>query len=146
MREAGQCIAVMYSSDKWQTPGNYQDYKHVAEDQQLCFVRDGLIVDEDGDLMHLAGPMTDVNGQMPSCIAVLAPIIGLQLRLYRGDRAGHFLPKEGNLYQINIPKAMLGAAIHPETGEKFLVVYSSSEVLCIITGHSLDVLHDGIVG
>jgi hypothetical protein len=146
MREAGQCVAVMYSSDKWQDPGDYQDYKHVAEDEQICFVRDGFIVDEDGDAMHLVGPMTDVNGSMPSCIAVLAPIIGIQLRLYRRGTEGHYLPEEGNLFQLNIPHAMLGAAIHPDSGERFLVVYSRDEVLCIITGKSLDVLHDGIVG
>jgi hypothetical protein len=146
MCEAGQCVAVMYSSDKWQQPGRYQDYKHVAEDEQICFVKPRFIRDEDGHELPLAGPITEVNGMMPTCIAVLAPIIGLQIRLYRRGSEGHYLPNEGNLYQINIPKAILGAAIHPETGEKFLVVYSNDEVLCIITGHSLDVLHDGIVG
>jgi hypothetical protein len=146
MHEVGQCVAVMYSSDKWRNPGEYEDYKHVAEDEQLLFVKPGLLVDEDGDELDLVGPTSDLNGEMPQTIAVLAPIIGIQMRLYVDEGEGHYLPNEGNLYQVTLPKAMLGAALHPDTGEKFLVVYSPSEVLCIITGSSLDVLHDGIVG
>jgi len=146
IQEVGQCIAVMYSSDKWHKPGEVEDYKHVAEDEQLLFVKPGFLVDEDGSELGLVGPMTDLNGEMPQSIAVLAPIIGIQMRLYAGKGKGHYLPNNGNLYQVNIPKATLGAAVHPDTGEKFLLIYSPTEVLCLITGSSLDVLHDGIVG
>jgi hypothetical protein len=146
MIEAGHCLAVMYSSDKWQPKGEYQDYKHVAEDEQLVFVRGGFLVDDDGAALNLVGPEVDVDGPLPESIAVLAPIIGIQLRLYESDGVHHYLPNGRNAYQINLSKAMLGAAVHPVTGEKFLIVYSPTEVLAIITGKSLDVLHDGIVG
>ena len=147
LRECGQLLSVMYTSDKWQRTGDYQDYKHVAEDQQLIFVRDGFIRDEDGDPLELVGPSAPVNGPMPTAIAVLAPILGIQVKLYASSGNGYRLPSGDNtLYQINIPKAKLGAAVHPGTDEKFLVIFTDDEVLAIITGRSLDVLHDGISG
>lgn len=147
MREVGECVSVMYSSDKWQKPGDYADYKHVAEGPQLICVRDGFILDEDEQPMQCVGPRVDLNGNMPSTIATLAPIIGIQIRLYEPvGKSGHRLPKSGNLYHVEVARAKIGAARHPDTGEVFLCVFSRDDVAAIITGRHLDVLADGIVG
>ncbi len=146
MREVGECVAVMYSSDKWQTPGDYADYKHVAEGPQLVCVKDGFLRDEDGRDLEVCGPHVDLNGNMPTTIATLAPIIGIQIRLYEPSGRGYALPKEGNLYHVGVRRAKIGAARHPDTGEVFLCVFSKDDVAAIITGRNLDVLKDGIVG
>lgn len=147
MREVGECVAVMYSSDKWQTPGDYSDYKHVAEGPQLVYVKDGFLCDEDGGPLEVLGPRVELNGRMPTTIATLAPIIGIQIRLYEGrGRGGYRLAKEGNLYHVDVPRAKIGAAKHPDTGETFLCVFSKDDVAAVITGRHLEVLKDGIVG
>lgn len=147
MREVGECVAVMYSSDKWQDPGDYSDYKHVAEGPQLVCVKDGFLFGDDGDPLPVAGPRVELNGNMPTTIATLAPIIGIQIRLYEpAGRGGYRLPREGNLFHVDVPKAKIGAAKHPDTGETFLCVFSKDDVAAIITGRHLDVLKDGIVG
>jgi hypothetical protein len=146
MREVGECVAVMYSSDKWQDIGDYADYKHVAEGPQLVCVKDGFLLDEDGEELDVCGPRVELNGNMPTSIATLAPIIGIQIRLYEPHGKGHRLPKDGSLYHVGVRRAKIGAARHPDTGEVFLCVFSKDDVAAIITGRHLDVLKDGIVG
>lgn len=143
MREVGECVAVMYSSDKWEPPGKFNDYKHVAEGPQLVCVRDGFLRDEDDEPLRVHGPRVELNGRMPVNIATLAPILGVQIRLYDRRRR---LPTSGNLYHVDVPGAKIGASRHPDTGECFLVVFSRDDVAAIITGRHLDVLPDGIVG
>ena len=149
MIEAGSCEAVMYTSDKWRDEGDYQDYKHVAEGPQTIYVKKGFLADHTGKEIVLCGPVVEVVTDMPDTIAMLAPILGVQCRLYdEGDDGEAYLPSGNkNLYQVDIKGAKLGAAKHPDTGETFLVVYTENEgVLCMITGTKLDVLKDGIVG
>lgn len=147
MREVGECVAVMYSSDKWQKPGDYADYKHVSEGPQLVCVRDGFLFNEKGEPLDVAGPRVELNGNMPTAIATLAPIIGIQIRLYEPvGRERYRLPEDGNLFHVEVPRAKIGAARHPDTGEVFLCVFSRADVAAIITGRHLDVLKDGIVG
>lgn len=146
MREVGECVAVMYTSDKWHPPGHYEDYKHIAEGPQLVNVRDGFLRDEEGDPIEVVGPLVELNGNMPTTIATLAPIIGIQIRLYEPVGRSWRLPEEGNLWHVEVPRAKIGAAKHPDTGETFLCVFSRDDVAAIITGRSLEVLKDGIVG
>ena len=147
MQEVGECISVMYTSDKWQAPGDYADYKHVAEGPQLVCVKEHFLFDEEGEPLPVVGPRVELNGTMPRNVATLAPIIGLQIRLYeRTGKDGYRLPKTGDLYHVEIPRAKIGAARHPDTGEVFLCVFSPDDVAAIITGRHLDVLRDGIVG
>lgn len=139
MIEVGSCEAVMYTSDKWGSPTDV-DYKHRAEGPQRLYVRPGFLVD------HESSKKLDVPGEsvrlskMPKHIALLAPILGIQCRLY--DEAGEL---GDDVYQIDIKKAKLGAG-HHERGYKFLFVYDSEDVLALITGEILGVEKDGIVG
>lgn len=150
MHEVGQCVAVMYSSDKWRSRGDNEDYKHVSEGEQRLFVREGFLRDADADpsgrqKLDVCGPAVEVNGRMPEAFAVLAPLLGIQARLY--ECAGEAEPELGDEhFQINIDGATLGAAKHPDTGETFLIVYTPSQVLAMVTGDVLDVKQDGIVG
>lgn len=150
LREVGQCMAVMYSSDKWKKKGQLEDYKHVSEGEQRLYVRDGFLRDADADpsgrkKLQACGPMVEVNGELPNAFAVLAPLLGLQARLYdcTSEEEGQF---GDDYYQIDVTGATLGAAKHPETGETFLIVYTPKQVLAMITGDVLDVKRDGIVG
>lgn len=130
--------AIMYASNKWQKRRDQSiDYKHVAEGEQRLLVAEDFLrqYDHPSQRLPVDGPMVDVNGPMPDTFAKLAPILGIQAKL-----------SDGNFYQIDIAHAELGAAVHPKTKKPFLFIYDKKGPRCIITGHELDVLKDGIVG
>lgn len=139
--------AVMYASNKWQrNPRNVIDYKHVAEGRQRLLVIPGFIRNyhRPGSKVRVDGPMCDLNGPMPEAFAVLAPILGIQASLYSNEPDDE---EDDSVYQIEIAKAMLGAAKHPKSGQTFLFVYTEADgPLCVLTGDILDVEKDGIVG
>jgi hypothetical protein len=147
--EAGEG-AVCYASNKWQkNPSKVIDYKHLAEGPQRLLVLPGFLRDyhRPGSKLHVTGPLVELDGPMPDAFAVLAPILGIQARLYDGGNEEDPELPEHSLYQINIANATLGAAKHPRTGQTFLFVYTEREgPLCVITGDILDVQKDGIVG
>jgi hypothetical protein len=155
VQEVGQCVAVMYSSDKWQKRrGELVDYKHVSEGPQRISVARGFLRDFDSDpsgrrALTVVGPHVKLNGPMPDSFAVLAPLLGLQVRLYELQGNEPVLPSgDEGLYQVDTDpeRVMLGAAKHPESNETFLIVYDGGRVLAVITGDVLDVKKDGIVG
>jgi len=150
MREVGQCVSVMYSSDKWKPKGDMEDYKHVSEGPQRLYVQAGFLRDADADpsgrrQLSVCGPTVQVNGRMPAAFAVLAPLLGIQARLYECAQGDEDVLGE-DYFQIDVGGAFLGAAQHPDSGETFLIVYTPSRVLAMITGDVLDVKRDGIVG
>jgi hypothetical protein len=154
MQEVGEWRAgsgaVMYASNKWQkNPKTVIDYKHLAEGPQRLLVLPGFLRDyhRPGSKLRVMGPMVELDAPMPDAFAVLAPILGIQASLY--DEGTDEDPKASgeSLYQINIANATLGAAKHPVTGQVFIFVYTEREgPLCLITGDSLGVEKDGIVG
>lgn len=138
MEEVGVCTAVMYTSDKWKRVGDFEDYKHINESRTDAHK---LLISKTFDLGLPRSVDTFVEDyaldRMPAAIGVLANILGLQFRLYG---------KDGSLgaqdYQVNIVRAKLGAAVHPN-GETILLVYTKSALCCIITGFEVE--KDGIV-
>lgn len=151
MREVGECVAVMYTSDKWKDEGDYKDYKHVAEGPQEIYFPDGFLRDYDADpsgrkKLEVCGPYVDLNGPMPDAFAVLAPVLGVQVCLYEEDEAGELVLTDDGYRQVDIDGAKLGGARHPKTREAFLIIYDSKRVLALVTGDALDVERDGIVG
>lgn len=148
MQHIGQCEAVMYSSDKWKPTGQFEDYKHVAEGKQELLVTPGFVREYNQPSIELGviGPIVELDNPMPSHFAVLAKVLGVQAQLFVGDDENPRLGGAGAMYQIDIAGATLGAARHPETGQKFLVIYTSAGLHCIITGSVLDIEKDGIVG
>jgi hypothetical protein len=146
VQEIGEAKAQMYRSNKWKmNPKEYEDYKHVAEAFQRCYVVPGFLRDYNSNRsLPVYGPKLEVQGPMPKHFTILAPLIGIQVRLY--DKGGK-LPKEGNLYEVVIPSGMLGGAKHPDTGEVFLFVYTKTGGIgLMITGDELGIEKDGIVG
>jgi hypothetical protein len=138
----GQSEAVQYTSDKWKKPGNYEDYKHVAEGPQLLYVRPGFLVDyTTSQKLDFPHERVELPSRMPEVIAELAPILGLQFQPY--DEA---LDLSGKYYSVDVKRAYVGAAEMPGTGEVFLMVYTRRELCAIITGDILNVEKDGIVG
>ena len=103
--------------------------------------------DSPRDQLPVVGPMIEL-GPMPDSFAVLADILGVQVQLYeRGGADGYQLPKsDDGLYQVDISRAKLGASRFPDTGDAFLIVYSSAGVDLLIVGKQLDIEKDGIVG
>lgn len=134
MEEVGVCTAIMYKSDKWKKKGDFEDYKHIHESRAESHK---LLVSKKFDLGLETFVEPYALNNMPDSIAVLAEILGLQFRLYDSD---------GNLgeqdYQVNIVRASLGAARHPN-GETLLLVFTKSALCCLITGFAVE--KDGIV-
>lgn len=141
----GQSEAVQYTSDKWKKRGDYQDYKHVAEGPQQLYVKNGFLVDYSSK-KPLPFPCEEVTlpSRMPMVIAELAPILGFQFQPYSDDDSD--LRLSGEFYGVDIARAYIGAAVHPENGSTFLIIYTRSELCAIITGDILNVEKDGIVG
>lgn len=139
----GQSEAVQYTSDKWKKRGDFQDYKHVAEGPQKLFVKDGFLVDYSSRAkLKFPCEIVTLPKKMPTVIAELAPILGLQFQPYADDD----LKLSGNFYGVDIARAYIGAAVHPDTNDTFLIIYTRSELCAIITGDILNVEKDGIVG
>jgi len=138
MQEVGVCSAIMYTSDKWKKIGDVEDYKHINESGRESHK---LLISRSFDLGLPA--KVDVFAEdyaldkMPAAVAELANILGLQFQLY---------DKDGNLgerdYQVNIVRAKLGAAVHPN-GETIILVYTKRALCCVITGFEVE--KDGIV-
>lgn len=150
MREVGLNMSVMYASDKWKRRGQKEDYKHVSEGKQWILARPGFLRQYNHPDRHVAvaGPMVDL-GTMPDTFAVLADILGVQVRLYeQGGPKGYRLPSDADegYHQVVIPGAKLGAARFPDSGDAFLIVYTRAGVDLLIVGEELDVEKDGIVG
>ena len=150
MQAVGECLAVMYASNKWQRDeSTIIDYKHNREAPQRLLVTPGFLRDYDrpSQELDLIGPMEELNRPMPDAFAALAKILGVQVNLYQGEDDDPELTEDGkNFYQVNIAGAYLGAAEHPVTKETFLIIYTKSGLHCVITGDSLNVEKDGIVG
>jgi hypothetical protein len=154
MVDVGTCEAVMYASDKWRSDERLIDYKHVAEEldgggnsKQRLLVVPGFLREyfNTRQGVGIEGDELDLH-EMPEAFAVLAPILGLQARLYE-EQDGELVLPDDEYYQIDIANAWLGGAEHPATGQKFLLVYTKTAgVCCIVTGGILDIKADGIVG
>lgn len=142
MQEVGMGKAVMYRSNKWKSNrSEFEDYKHIAEAQQAVYVTPGFLRDwnNPSQKLDVAGPIVQLEDPMPKHFAVLAPLLGVQVRLngVEGD----------DLYEVVVKHGMLGAAVHPKTNEPFLFVYTAAGgVHMLLTGKELDIEKDGIVG
>jgi hypothetical protein len=134
MDEVGVCTAVMYSSDKWGKVGKFTDYKHVHE---TAAEKHRLLVSREFDLGLETFVEPYALDKMPDTVAELANILGLQYRLY--DKDGTLGEQD---YQVNIVRAKIGAAVHPN-GETILLVYTATTLCCVITGFEVE--KDGIV-
>lgn len=144
----GQSEAVKYTSDKWKKKGDFQDYKHVAEGPQRLYVKQSFLVDYTSR-KKLDFPSEEITlpGKMPMAIAELAPILGLEFQPYaEPEDDEEDLKLSDTFFAIDIARAFVGAAVHPETGDTFLIVYTRTELCAIITGDILGVEKDGIVG
>lgn len=146
-QEVGRAEAQMYRSNKWKkNPREFEDYKHIAEGPQHCYVVSGFLRDyETNKPLKVYGPKIFLDEKMPEHVTILAPLIGVQLQLY--DASGKLPRGEERLYEIVVGNGMLAGARFPETDEAFLVVYTKEGgVHMLITGEELDVERDGIVG
>lgn len=151
MQEIGKGRAEMYSSNKWQKNlDRYEDYKHIAEGWRFVYAERGFIRERNtpSRKVPVFGPTLYPEGPMPAHFVRLAPLIGIQVRLYQKAEDGSlYLPKgDDDIYEVNVAHAFLGGARHPETKEPFLFVYTKHGVHMLLTGPKLAVQKDGIVG
>lgn len=147
LQEAGRAVAQLYRSNKWKmNPKDFEDYKHIAEAPQYCYVTPGFLRDSSGKKeIPLYGDVFSLPDEMPKHFTILAPLIGVQLRLY--DESGKLPRGDSGLYEVAVPHGMLGGARFPDTEDALLLVYTKrGGIHMIITGTELDVEKDGIVG
>ena len=148
MQEVGRAVAQLYRSNKWKMNAkDFEDYKHVAEAPQFCYAMPGFLCEDFAGKkpIQVYGPMVELEEEMPKHFTILAPLIGVQLRLY--DKNGRLPRGDSGLFEVNIPHAMLGGARFPGSDEAFLMVYTRrGGIHMIITGNELDVEKDGITG
>lgn len=151
VQRVGHAVAELYRSNKWKSDlSNYEDYKHIAESPHVCYVVPGFLRQKESPSTGLKvhGPIVNVSevigSPAPQHFAVLAPLLGIQLRLH--DAHGEFLPEDKGLYEITVAHAHLGAARPIKGRGAFLFVYTKAGVHMIIAGKQLDVLADGITG
>jgi len=148
MRHVGEAKAQMYKSNKWKKNLNdWEHYKHIAEDYQDCYITPGFLVSNEDPNRRLSiyGPQVEFERPMPKHFAILAPCKGVQIRLF--DAKGRLPKGDENLYQVDVRHAYWGGAIHPETDEHFIFLFSNEAgVGMVITGDSLAITKDGIVG
>ena len=147
VQEAGRAVAQLYRSNKWKMNAkDFEDYKHVAEAPQYCYVIPGFLRDASGKKpLKIHGEKVGLPKEMPKHFTILAPLIGIQIRLL--DEQGKLPRGDKGLYEIAVPHGMLGGARFPDNDEAFLLVFTKQGgVHMIITGTELDVERDGIVG
>lgn len=133
----GRALSEIYYSNKLLSGGRWETYKHVSEDAQDLFVNPDStrLLGEDGKESELEGEEFELTGPMPKHVAVLANSVALQAELH-----------DGACYEIRLPNSKLASAVHPGSGETFLLVYSREGVNCLITGTRLTVEEEGIGG
>jgi len=151
LQEVGVGRAEMYSSNKWmKNLSEFDDYKHVAEGTRTIYAEPGFlrVGEHPSRPMPVVGPMAEFEEPMPKHFARLGPLLGVQIRLYDRDDKGEIYVPGGDerVYEIQIARAMLGAAKHPATSETFLFVYTPDGVHMILTGDKLSIEKDGIAG
>lgn len=147
MQEAGRVVSELYRSNKWKRNlRDFEDYKHIAEAPQFCYMTPGFLRDPSGKkAIPLYGDKVDLEDEMPKHFTILAPLIGIQVRLY--NEQGRLPRGDKNLFEIAVPQGMLGGARFPYSEEAFLFVYTKrGGIHMLITGDQLDVEKDGIVG
>lgn len=148
VQAVGEAKAQLYRSNKWKSnPRHFEDYKHVAEAPQTCYVVPGFLRDESGKHpLKVTGDYFDLSEEeMPKHFTVLASLIGVQIRLYDSD--GRLPRGDQGLYEVTVPRGMLGAAKFPGSEEAFLIVYTKlGGIHMLITGKELDIERDGITG
>jgi hypothetical protein len=147
VQEVGRAVSQLYRSNKWKmNPRDFEDYKHIAEAPQYCYAVPGFLRDSTGKKpLQVYGEKVGVPADMPKHFTILAPLIGIQIRLY--DKGGKLPKGDNGLYEIAVPHGLLGGARFPDNEEAFLLVYTrQGGVHMLITGKELDVEKDGIVG
>lgn len=143
----GRAQAQLYRSNKWKAnPREFEDYKHIAEAPQYCYVTPGFLREPNGNKpLKVYGDFFEMEEEMPRHFTILAPLIGIQIRLY--DQNGRLPRGDKGLYEVTVPHGMLGGARYPDSEEAFLLVYTrQGGIHMIITGTELDVERDGITG
>lgn len=164
--ELGQGRSVAYTSNKWkEDQGDFEDYKHVAESPNVTYVTENFLRDarKKHRLRPNGGgefPLVRPTYEYPPTVAELAPFIFLEVRPIEswdeGERGGRKIKLAKDALQIGIPGCVIyGCYAKKPEGlwsrksdlKPFLaVIHKTGGVYAIITGRSLDVKKDGIVG
>lgn len=155
----GDCVSVMYRTDKWYKDGEDVDYKHVhdpienqeykpghgvrmyeparsatAELRQLAKNEVGGVLAPDL-AVHRSGPPVSY----PKAMTMLGKCLGFFVRRYDDGEVYECNPR--NTYLFCSPKGDLLAVYSPETQPDGSVGF-----LCLMAGGKLRVIKDGIDG
>jgi len=164
LQNVGDSLAVAYGSDKWQRkndkgarPGEL--YKHLAESRNRAFVKPGLLHDyyKRNKKWKVIGPKVYFDEvPMPDSFAILGLFEEINLKLYTGgddDDPKFGRGRDDGIVKSTVRHGYLGASKFrwSEVGcgkdEPFIFVFTKSEgPLMLVTGKTLDIEKDGIVG
>jgi len=163
LRNVGDSLSVAYASDKWKPTDargkrDWELYKHLAESRNQVFVKPGFLHD-----FHAPSKRWPVIGPkiyfddvpMPDGFAALALFEEIALQLYTSgtDDSPRFGRGDDGIVKVTVRHGLLGGSKFgwsldgDEEDEPFIFVYTKSAgVLMLITGETLDIEKDGIVG
>ena len=138
----GDCVAVMYRTDKWKADGTDEDYKHLHDkgDEKPYEVGEGVRFYEPASAHpEGGGPAEPIPVDEPEALTLLGYCLGLFVRR----------DSDGELYEVN-PR---GCYLLCSPSGDMLTGYSpdeqpdgSSGFLALSAGGGLRVLKDGIDG
>lgn len=147
----GDCLAVMYRTDKWKKFGNDVDYKHLhdkAEKKEYPLGKGVKIYEPtseatksrvDGKEPHLTRKEQKLPVSKPEAITLLGYCLGMFVRRY----------DTGEIYEVN-PR---GTYLFSSPSGNMLAIYSPEKqpdgyagFLCVMAGGKLRVLEGGIDG
>lgn len=156
MQNVGENVRIDYDSDKWKKIGDFEQYAHVAESRNWCFVKPGWLAPFESPTKKFPvhGPIVDFAGvPMPEHVSYLANFLGVNLRLHEpgppgempvvGDRYVHVQTKHGLLLGGSIQWSRVGEG----RNQPFVAVYTEQDgIVCFIIGKSFSIEKDGLTG
>jgi len=166
IQEVGESLGVAYDSDKWKPRGSdgkrdSEIYKHIAESRNRIYAEPSLIRpgDDTGLELKPTGPRLSLaaasrSGEiiMPESFAVLGRFMEANVVLHTGgtdESPKRAVRGDKGVVTFSVKHGMLGASKMKRNGrlQPFLFVYRRDfGVYFIITGDTLDIERDGIVG
>ena len=143
MQEVGRVLATSYASDKFGAK-ELVEWKHLAESPCCLHAVPGFFRGK-----MVCGP-TRMLSDMPRHVTELAPLLCIDVKLYADcDRDGRGVLGRGvdeGVTNIVVRDGVLFSGRTPR-GDTFLFVATPQDgVLLMITGDSLRITRDGIVG
>jgi len=156
LQHVGANVRIDYDSDKWKKIGDFEQYAHVAESPNQCFVKPGFLApfESPSAKFPVYGPIVDfADVPMPKHVAYLANFLGVNLRLHApwepgaplrlGDQYVHVQVKHGLL----LGGELQWERVHEGRNQPFVAVHTESDgIVMLMMGDRFSIEKDGLTG